>query len=144
MEAMQGAILRVKLRHLERWTEARRYNARLYREALAGVGIGLPVEMPYSRHVYHVFAVRTSGRDAMLRSLADAGVQAGIHYPIPVHLQRAYTQSRYMEGDFPVSEQLAREILSLPMFPELTEAQIDRVVGVIVSSTAATESGRKY
>ncbi len=143
MDAMQGAILRVKLRHLERWTEARRYNAELYREALAGAGIGLPVQMPYSRHVYHVFAMRTSGRDAMVRSLADAGVQAGIHYPIPVHLQPAYTQTRYGEGDFPVSEQLAKEILSLPIFPEMTKAQIDRVVGIIVSSMAATQSGSK-
>jgi dTDP-4-amino-4,6-dideoxygalactose transaminase len=140
MEAMQGAILRVKLRHLERWTEARRCNARLYREALANAGIGLPAEAPHSRHVYHVFAVRTSGRDAMVRNLADAGVQAGIHYPIPVHLQPAYTETRYKEGDFPVSEQIAKEVLSLPMFPEMTKAQIDTVVGIIVSSTTAAGS----
>ena len=141
MEAMQGAILRVKLRHLERWTEARRYNAGLYREALEGAGIELPVEMPYSRHVYHVFAIRTSGRDALVRSLADADVQTGIHYPIPVHLQPAYTEARYNEGDFPVSEQLAKETLSLPMFPEMTKAQIGTVAAIILSSTA-TKSGR--
>jgi dTDP-4-amino-4,6-dideoxygalactose transaminase len=141
MEAMQGAILCVKLRHLEHWTEARRYNAQLYRGALANAGVGLPAEMTYARHVYHIFAIRTSGRDAMVRSLADAGVQAGVHYPIPVHLQPAYTQTRYREGDFPVSEQLAKEILSLPMFPEMTKAQIDRVVEVIVSSMAATAGG---
>ena len=137
MEAMQGAILRVKLRHLERWTEVRRYTADLYREVLPDAGIGLPAEMPYSRHVYHFFAVRTSGRDAMVRRLADAGVQAGIHYPIPVHLQPAYTDARYKEGDFPVSEQIAKEILSLPIYPEMTRAQIDKVAGIISSTAGA-------
>jgi dTDP-4-amino-4,6-dideoxygalactose transaminase len=140
MEALQGAVLRVKLRHLERWTEARRINARRYREALADAGVGLPLEIPDVRHVYHVFAVRTSGRDALVQSLADGGVQTGIHYPIPVHLQPAYTEARYKEGDFPISEQTAEEVLSLPMFPEMTEAQLDTVAAIVMSSTRAGAS----
>jgi dTDP-4-amino-4,6-dideoxygalactose transaminase len=131
MEAMQGAILRVKLRHLERWTHARRHKAILYHAALADAGIGLPAEMPYARHVYHVFAIRTSNRDSMMQSLADAGVQAGIHYPIPLHLQPAYADSRYKAGDFSISEQIAKEVLSLPMFPEMTKEQIDTVAAII-------------
>jgi dTDP-4-amino-4,6-dideoxygalactose transaminase len=142
MEALQGAILRVKLRHLERWTEARRINARRYREALVDAGVGLPLEIPDVRHVYHVFAVRTSGRDELVQSLGQAGVQTGIHYPIPVHLQPAYTDARYKEGDFPISEQTAKEVLSLPMFPEMTKAQVDTVAAIVVSSARAGASRR--
>jgi len=127
MEGMQGAILRVKLRHLEAWTEARRRNAEIYARKLADCGLGIPREMPYSRHVRHVYAVRVPDRDAMAKALAEAGVQTGIHYPIPVHLQKAYQDERYGRGDFPVSELAAREVLSLPMFPELTESQIEEV-----------------
>jgi dTDP-4-amino-4,6-dideoxygalactose transaminase len=134
MDAMQGAVLRVKLRHLERWTRARRSNARLYHEALANSGVGLPAEMLYSRHVYHVFAIRTSQRDELLQSLAKGGVRAGIHYPIPIHLQPAYTSARYNEGDFPVSERMAKEVLSLPIFPELTKDQIDTVAAIVFSA----------
>ena len=131
MEGMQGAILRVKLRHLEQWTESRRAHAALYAEKLAGCGVGLPREMPYARHVRHVYAIRVADRDRVAGELQAAGVQTGIHYPIPVHLQKAYRDDRYGEGDFPVSERAASEVLSLPMFPELTEAQIERVcVGV--------------
>lgn len=140
MEGMQGAILRVKLRHLERWTESRRAHAALYAERLAGTGVTTPREMPYARHVYHVYAVRTPHRDALLQSLAGAGVQAGIHYPIPVHLQKAYRDERYREGDFPVAESVAREVLSLPMFAEMTAAQIDEVCRAVHASVAATAS----
>jgi dTDP-4-amino-4,6-dideoxygalactose transaminase len=131
LEGIQGAILRVKLRHLEAWTEARRANAGIYREKLAGAAVGVPAEMSYARHVYHVFAVRVPVRDRVIEHLNGAGVQTGIHYPVPVHLQAAYNDGRYKQGDFPVSETAAREVLSLPMFPELTPAQINEVCAAL-------------
>lgn len=125
MEGMQGAILRVKLAHLEEWTEARRAHARQYNQVLDGKGLGLPQEMPGNRHVYHVYAVRAHNRDMLQQRLLAEGIQTGIHYPKPVHLQPAYADLGYPAGSFPVSEQAAGEVLSLPMFPELTGEQID-------------------
>ncbi len=136
LEGMQGAILRVKLRHLERWTEARRAAARLYQEQLAGLEIALPHEMPYARHVFHVFAICAPGRDELVRDLQAAGVQTGIHYPIPVHLQKAYRDERYGVGAFPVSEFVASRVLSLPLFPEMTADQIGEVCRAISHSVA--------
>jgi dTDP-4-amino-4,6-dideoxygalactose transaminase len=127
MEGMQGAILRVKLQHLERWTEARRANATLYKQLLSDTGVAAPKELPYARHVYHVFAIRTAQRDALAENLNVRGVQTGIHYPIPVHLQKAYAEPRYHAGDFPAAESAASEVLSLPMFPELSRLQIEAV-----------------
>ena len=137
MEGFQGAILRVKLRHLERWTEARRANARVYTELLKDSGVVTPREMAYSRHVYHVYVLRVRGRDAIATSLGVAGVQTGIHYPIPVHLQQAYRDARYREGDFPVAEQVAREVLSLPMYPELQRSQMEQICEVMRSQPVA-------
>jgi dTDP-4-amino-4,6-dideoxygalactose transaminase len=131
MEGIQGAVLRVKLRHLPGWNEARRSKAAVYGSLLAGSAVGVPVEMPYARHVYHVYAVRTSGRDALQQILAGKGIQSAIHYPIPVHLQEAYREPHYGEGDFPVSEAAARELLSLPIYPELTREQIEYVCAAI-------------
>jgi dTDP-4-amino-4,6-dideoxygalactose transaminase len=127
MEGMQGAILRVKLRHLDAWTEARRAHAARYDELLAGSGVQTPTVMPYSRHVYYIYAVRVPQRDALQQALQAQGVQTGIHYPIPVHLLEAHADLGYQFGDFPCSEQVAREVLSLPMYPELTEAQLAEV-----------------
>jgi dTDP-4-amino-4,6-dideoxygalactose transaminase len=124
MEGMQGAILRVKLRHLEDWTEGRRRCAARYNQLLAGAGVETPIEMPYARHVYHVYAVRTRQREALQKALQDQGIQSGIHYPIPVHLLGAHTDLGYKVGDFPHSEQAANEVLSLPMYPELTDNAI--------------------
>jgi dTDP-4-amino-4,6-dideoxygalactose transaminase len=124
MEGFQGAILRVKLRHLEHWTEGRRNAAACYEKHIADAGIGLPTVRPECRHVHHVYAVRHPERDRLQQELGKRGVQTGIHYPIPVHLQPAYADLGYKEGDFPVSEKAAGEVLSLPMFPELTEAQV--------------------
>jgi dTDP-4-amino-4,6-dideoxygalactose transaminase len=143
MEGLQAAILLVKLRHLESWTEARRFNATLYREALARADIVLPAQILYSRHVYHIFAIRTSARDEMVRTLTDAGVQVGIHYPIPVHLQKAYAEGKYREGDYPVAEEIAKNVLSLPIFPEMTRRQIDTVAAIIVALRAHSESVRQ-
>ena len=131
MEGLQGAILRVKLRHLEEWTEARRARAARYTELLRGSEVQTPEAMPYARHVFHVYAVRSPQRDALQKSLQAAGVQTGIHYPIPVHLQPAYADLGYKAGDFPVAEKLAREVLSLPIYPELTPAQIEEVVAAV-------------
>jgi dTDP-4-amino-4,6-dideoxygalactose transaminase len=131
MDGVQGAILGVKLRHLETWTEARRRHATEYAAALAGTVAGLPVERPGARHVYHLYPVQLPDRDAWRARLTEAGVQTGVHYPIPVHLQPAYRDLGYVRGDFPVSEAIASNVLSLPMFPELTGQQIDEVAGVI-------------
>jgi dTDP-4-amino-4,6-dideoxygalactose transaminase len=131
MDGIQGAILRVKLQYLERWTEARRERAARYRRALAGAGLGLPAERPHVRHVYHVFAVRLPQRDAWRERLTEAGIQTGVHYPIPVHLQPAHRDLGYTRGDFPVAESVASEVLSLPIFPELSDAQIELVASAL-------------
>jgi dTDP-4-amino-4,6-dideoxygalactose transaminase len=137
MEGMQGAVLGVKLKYLPGWTESRRRNAALYRKALADSGVIVPAEMPYGIHVYHVFAIRTRFRTELQNALNAAGVQTGIHYPIPIHLLPAHADLGYKRGDFPVSETVAEEVLSLPMFPELTPAQIQEVAGVVHQTCAA-------
>ena len=131
MEGIQGAILRVKLRHLDAWTEARRRHAAAYNELLADVAVQKPVEMPYAKHVYHVYAIRTPKRDQMQETLQAQGIQTGIHYPIPVHLQKAYADLGYGLGDLPVTEQAANEMLSLPMFAELVDQQIEAVCAAV-------------
>jgi len=131
MDGIQGAILRVKLQYLERWTDARRERAARYRQALAGAGIGLPEERPGVRHVYHVFAVRVPQRDAWRERLTEAGIQTGVHYPIPVHLQPAHRDLGYARGDFPVSEAVAADVMSLPIFPELSDVQIEAVAAAL-------------
>ena len=127
MEGLQGAILRIKLRHLEAWTEARRSHANRYNGLLTDSGVTVPSERPFNRHVYHIYAIRVQQREAFQQALADQGVQSGIHYPIPVHLQPAYAELGYKSGSFPHSEAAAAEVLSLPMFAELTRDQQDRV-----------------
>lgn len=134
MEGIQGAVLRVKLAHLAAWTEARRQRAARYSELLARTGITLPQEASANRHVYHIYAIRVPQRDAFQGRLASLGVQTGIHYPIPVHLQPAYADLGYKVGDFPVAEAAAGEVLSLPMFAELTTVQQDRVVSAIMAA----------
>jgi dTDP-4-amino-4,6-dideoxygalactose transaminase len=141
MEGMQGAILRVKLRYLEAWTEARRTHAARYDELLADSGVRTPAVMPYSRHVYHIYAVRVPQRDALQQTLHTQGVQTGIHYPIPAHLLEAHADLGYQASDFPCSEQAASEVLSLPMFAELAPAQIDAVVRSIRSFANGVRAG---
>jgi dTDP-4-amino-4,6-dideoxygalactose transaminase len=128
MEGIQGAVLRVKLRYLDGWNEARRRHAALYDEALTDTALKTPIEMPYARHVYHVYALRSPDRDALQKFLQERGIQTGIHYPVPVHLQKAYSDLGYKGGDFPVTETAAAELLSLPMYPELENRQIDRII----------------
>ncbi|MBI3492894.1 MAG: DegT/DnrJ/EryC1/StrS family aminotransferase [Acidobacteria bacterium] len=131
MQGLQGAMLRVKLGHLEEWTERRRRHARRYNALLKDSGLGLPEEMPYARHVYHLYTVRTPDRAAIRAALDAAGIQTGLHYPVPVHLQPAYAELGYTAGAFPVSERVAREVLSLPMFPELTDQQTAQVADAV-------------
>ena len=139
MDGVQGAILGVKLRHLEAWTEARRRNAAEYGRRLAQTSVHVPRERRDVRHVYHLYVVRLQQRDAWRERLTEAGVQTGVHYPIPVHLQPAYHDLGYAAGDFPVCEEASREVLSLPMFPELTDAQIAEVAHAL--STRVGVSG---
>jgi dTDP-4-amino-4,6-dideoxygalactose transaminase len=127
LEGIQGAVLRVKLRHLEKWTEARRAAAARYDRALAGSGVPTPVALAHNRHVYHIYAIRTPQREAWQNALQAKGISTGIHYPIPVHLLPAYADLGYVASQFPHAERAAAEVLSLPMFPELTSEQTDTV-----------------
>ncbi|PDT17893.1 erythromycin biosynthesis sensory transduction protein eryC1 [Rhizobium sp. J15] len=132
MDAIQGAILRVKLRHLEDWTEARRAHARRYSSLLSGLPhLELPVETADRRHVFHVYAVRSADRDGLQRMLSAEGIPSGLHYPIPVHQQKAHADLGYQAGDFPVSEAAAREVLSLPIYPEMPSRHIDQVAAAL-------------
>jgi dTDP-4-amino-4,6-dideoxygalactose transaminase len=127
MDGIQGAILDVKLRHLDRWTELRRSHARRYGECLACLGWQLPWGEDRRRHAYHVYAPLVTDREAMQRRFRAADVITSVHYPRPIHLQPAFADLGYVAGDFPVTEDFARRTLSLPMFPELTERQIESV-----------------
>ena len=130
MEALQGAILRVKLRRLEAWTNARIAHAARYDAAL-DPAVSPPKTMPDARHVFHVYAIRCRDRAAMQSALAAKDIQSGIHYPIPVHLLPAWSDLGHKRGDFPHSEAAADAVLSLPMFPELRDEQIDEVVAAV-------------
>jgi dTDP-4-amino-4,6-dideoxygalactose transaminase len=132
LETVQAAVLRVKLRHLETWTEARRSAARRYDALLANTGIPTPREAKGTRHVYHIYAIRTGNRKQLQAGLSAAGVQTGIHYPTPVHLLPAYADLGYKSGQFPHSERAAAEVLSLPMYPELTADMQKEVAAALV------------
>lgn len=121
MDGIQGAILTIKLKHLPAWTEARRAHAAAYNKALANTrGVLTPIEATCARHVYHLYVIRVKQRDALIQALAGQGIMCGIHYPEPLHLQKAYAHLGVGPGSFPVAERVARELVSLPMFPELT------------------------
>jgi dTDP-4-amino-4,6-dideoxygalactose transaminase len=137
LDEIQAAILRVKLRRLETWTELRRQHARAYDALLAETNVRLPHASSQARHVYHIYAVRTLERDRVRSELHAAGIQAGIHYPIPVHLQPAYANLGYGRGDFPESERAADEVLSLPLYPEMTARALDRVARAVTSSVGS-------
>ncbi len=138
MEAMQGAVLRVKLRHLEEWTESRRAHAASYDNLLADSEVQSPVALRHNRHVYHVYAVRAAQRDDLQQRLQEQGIQTGIHYPIPVHLQEAYRDPACRKGDLPCSELVANEVLSLPMYAELSDADIDAVCTALPQAVSTT------
>lgn len=131
MDGIQGAVLRVKLRHLKGWTEARRRHAALYDELLAGAGVETPVAKDDVRHVYHIYAIRSDQRNTLQKALAERGISTAIHYPIPVHLQKAYAGFGFRPGDLPVTEREAGRLLSLPMFAELMPTQMESVCTAI-------------
>ena len=131
MEGIQGAVLRVKLKYLEGWTEQRRAAAANYAKFFAGSNVRIPEAMPHNRHVFHVYAIRTAHRAEWMDALNRQGIASGIHYPIPVHLLPAYADLGYKAGDFPHSEQAANETMSLPMYPELTAQQCQTVATAV-------------
>ena len=133
LEAIQAAVLSVKLPFLDTWNDLRRAHAEMYRELLKDTELVLPTEMPYAHHIYHLYVVQFAARDELLQKLSSAGIQTGIHYPVPIHLQPAYASRGHKRGDFPEAERQSDRVLSLPMFAELTEEQINSVASAIRS-----------
>lgn len=147
MDAIQGAALEVKLRHLEAWNEARRQHAATYNDRIHGAGLTLQgVRTPHTADdvdpVHHVYAIEVDARDAIRDSLATAGIGTNIHYPVPVHLMPAYQSLGYPPGSFPVAERLSQTLLSLPLYPEMTSAQIDLVVTALTHAMDVSEKAR--
>jgi dTDP-4-amino-4,6-dideoxygalactose transaminase len=129
MDGIQGAILRIKLHHLEKGNQLRRAHAAYYDEALRGLeGVVTPFRSASVLHVYHIYSLRVQDRDEFMRVLGEKGIGSGVHYPVPIHLQEAYSSLGYQRGAFPIAERCANEFVSLPMFPELTSAQLKIVV----------------
>jgi dTDP-4-amino-4,6-dideoxygalactose transaminase len=139
LDAIQAGILRIKLKYLLSWNEMRRAAASRYGELFGDTGgkIKLPFEPPCCKSIYHLYVARVQNRDELMRQLASVGIGTGIHYPIPLHLQEAYRKLGYQEGDFPITEKLAREIVSLPMYPQLREDQQSRVVNEVMCFVSA-------
>jgi len=132
LDGIQAAILRVKMKYLDKWVEGRRAHAKQYGEMLGDLkGLTLPVEKPDAKHSYYVYVVRTDNRDTVMAQLKEKGCGCGIHYPVPLHLQPAYAFLGGKEGDHPVSEKYAKEIISIPMFPELTPDQVSEASSII-------------
>ncbi len=134
LDSIQAAVLDVKLRHLDAWNEARRRHARAYDARLSKIGIKPPARLAEEAHVYHLYVVEVEQRDRVAAVLRERGVATGIHYPIPIHLQPAYAELNLGRGTFPQTERAAERILSLPMFPELTDEQIDLVADALASA----------
>jgi dTDP-4-amino-4,6-dideoxygalactose transaminase len=140
LDSLQAAILRVKLRHLETWTENRRAAAKLYDERLWKAGIDVPKEKSGCRHVYHLYVIQHDARDELIRVMRDKGVFCGIHYPLPLHRQEPYRLARKIPRNLPVSSEASGKIVSLPMFPELTKEQVEHVTrGIIHFSSEKME-----
>ncbi|MBN1283786.1 MAG: DegT/DnrJ/EryC1/StrS family aminotransferase [Anaerolineae bacterium] len=131
LDTLQAAILRVKLQYLDEWNAARRAHAQRYHELLADVEAHLPVVPDFAEPVWHLYVVRVEDRDGMRAHLAENGVGTGIHYPIPIHLQPAYAELGLKEGAFPVTEEYAKQLLSLPMYPEISPELIEHVYSVM-------------
>jgi dTDP-4-amino-4,6-dideoxygalactose transaminase len=134
MDGVQGGILAVKLRHLDHWNEQRRQAAAQYREALADTDIVLPAELSGNRHIYHLFVIQADDREALRHHLQEAGIESGLHYPIPLHLQEAYHSLGYRQGSFPVAEAIVSRILSLPMYPGISSEAVARVAAEIMET----------
>ena len=126
--AKRERVVNVKLRYLEEWVQKRRNNAGIYGDLLQSVeGVITPAAMPDVKHVYHLYVIRTKNREKLQEYLSDKGVATGFHYKYPLHFQKAYQHLGYQAGDFPVTEEVMKEIISLPMYPELTAEQIEYV-----------------
>lgn len=136
LDAIQAAILRVKLKHLDAWSAARKRNADWYRAHLSAETFGLPVEAPARRHIYNQFMIRTPSRDRVAEALKKAGIGHEVYYPVPLHLQECFADLGYAPGSMPVSEAAALEVLALPIYPELTEAQLAEVVTALKSAVS--------
>jgi dTDP-4-amino-4,6-dideoxygalactose transaminase len=134
MEGLQGGVLSVKLRHLDRWNAQRRDAAAHYSTALAQSSVTIPAELSYGRHVYHLYVVQADDREALRTQLAEAGIESGLHYPIPLHLQEAYRHLGHKPGDFPVTERLKDRILSLPIYPGIAPQAIEQVAAGLQES----------
>jgi len=142
LDAMQAGFLQVKLAHLASWNDARRARASAYNDLLAGAAhVVTPHEPEWSRAVYHLYVVRVPQRDELIAHLKTRAIGAGIHYPVPLHEQKAYTHLGYQTGDFPVTERVSREIVSLPMFPTLSAAQQERVAEEVRAFVATQPVG---
>jgi len=128
---VQAALLRVKLKHLEQWVEERRKKALSYTAILSHLPLTTPAEAPGVRHGFHLYVVRTTKRDGLRNHLEARGVDTLIHYPIPIHLQEAYRELGHRRGDFPVTERCARQVLSLPFFPEMKDEEMKEVADQI-------------
>jgi dTDP-4-amino-4,6-dideoxygalactose transaminase len=135
LDALQAAILRVKLRHLDRWSEARARNAALYDQLFEGARVGRPWRDPRARHIYNQYVIRAQQRDALRAHLADRGIGTEIYYPVPLHRQQCFATLGYAEGDMPQAETAARETLALPIYPELTEEQLRYVATTVREHT---------
>jgi dTDP-4-amino-4,6-dideoxygalactose transaminase len=133
LDDLHAAILSVKLRKLDAWSDRRREIAKLYTEGLKSTGLQLPYEVPGYRHVYHLYVIETDQRDAMLKYLNDAGIDAKIHYPIAIHQQEGYPWGKPadMSVSLPLTEKSAASVISLPMYPELTQEEIDYVIHMV-------------
>jgi dTDP-4-amino-4,6-dideoxygalactose transaminase len=141
LDEIQAAILRVKLKHLDLWNEERRSKALAYKRMLGSTEVVCPVEKEQARHVYHLFVIRTKRRNALQAFLKEKGIGTLIHYPIPIHIQKAYGELGYRKGDLPVTEKHAQEVLSLPFFPELTTEEMGKVNKGIKSFFSESEMG---
>ena len=132
LDAIQAGVLRIKLKRLKDWNKARRENAKYYHDLLSKIeGVTIPFESDFAQSVYHLYVILVDDRDGLQKYLTDKGIATGLHYPVPLHLQRAYSHMGYKEGSFPVTENAAKRLLSLPMFPELTREQIGYVCETI-------------
>ena len=136
---MQAAVLRAKLPYLDGWNAQRRQHANRYEQLLAGSGVTTPRETSGTEAVWHLYVIRTNQREALRYHLTQKGISVGIHYPIPIHLQPAYAHLGYGKGSFPVTEEQAGQILSLPMYPELPAAAIEYVAETIIDFVAQSQ-----
>jgi dTDP-4-amino-4,6-dideoxygalactose transaminase len=136
LDAIQAAVLDVKLKHLDRWTERRRAHAARYDQAFAGTAVKPIVALPKRTHVYHLYVVQVADREKFIARLKERGIGTGIHYPLPLHLQPAYAHLGYRKGAFPIAEKVVSRIVSLPMYAEMTDAMVDEVADAAIKSAA--------